>query len=152
MAEIPIRCRAVSAVVLRETVRGAEVLMMRRAGRLAGTWCQVAGGIEEGETAWQAALREIGEETGLVPGALYSADWCERFYEPDADVVSLLPVFVAYVDPASDVRLNDEHDAHNWLSLAEAAGRVTFPGQRAMLAHVEAEFVRRAPEPRLRIV
>ncbi|WP_312882971.1 NUDIX domain-containing protein [Rhizobium etli] len=38
---------------------------MRRTGStLSGEWCQIAGGIEHGETAWQAALREAKEETG----------------------------------------------------------------------------------------
>ncbi|WP_353622882.1 NUDIX domain-containing protein [Aliirhizobium terrae] len=29
----------------------------------------MAGGIEEGEIAWQAAVRELAEETGLTPEA-----------------------------------------------------------------------------------
>jgi dATP pyrophosphohydrolase len=40
----------------------------------------VSGGIEEGETAVEAALREIQEETGICPGTLYSADAVKNFY------------------------------------------------------------------------
>ncbi len=79
MPEIPIRAFLVSLVVLRKTDARHEVLLLERTQTLVGEWCQVSGSIEEGETAWQAALRELNEETGLKPGALYSADTCEQF-------------------------------------------------------------------------
>ena len=66
MQEIPIRSFAVSVVVIRHAATGPEVLLLRRTRSLAGEWCQIAGAIEPGETAWQAALRETREETGLV--------------------------------------------------------------------------------------
>ena len=40
----------------------------------------VSGGIEQGETATAAALREIREETGLSPSTFYLADAVETFY------------------------------------------------------------------------
>nr|WP_246729072.1 NUDIX domain-containing protein [Rhizobium leguminosarum] len=58
MAEIPIRCFAVSVVVIRKRTAGYEVLLLRRNHTLVGEWCQVAGGIEDGEKAWKTALRE----------------------------------------------------------------------------------------------
>ncbi|HBD83024.1 MAG TPA: NUDIX hydrolase, partial [Dehalococcoidia bacterium] len=45
------------------------------------TWQEISGLIEPRETAWEAALREIKEETGLTPYRFYSADFVERFYE-----------------------------------------------------------------------
>lgn len=151
MTDIPVRCSAVSLVALRRTASGHEVLLLRRTRTLRGTWCQVAGAIEPGEAAWQAALRELDEETGLRPSALFSADICEQFYEPDRDAISLLPVFVALVPEEQGVVLNPEHDAFRWLSFDEAIGLVPFAGQRHVLRHVEQEFVRREPSPLLRI-
>ena len=151
MPEIPVRCSAVSVVLLREVACRHEVLLLRRTRSLRGEWCQVAGAIEPDETAWQAALREVEEETGLVPRALYSADLCEQFYEADRDAISLLPVFVGLVAADAAVTLNPEHSEHRWLGVEDAVALVPFAGQRHLLRHVEAEFVARAPHPMLRV-
>jgi dATP pyrophosphohydrolase len=121
------------------------VLLLRRTRSLAGEWCQIAGAIEPGETAWQAALRETREETGLDLQRLYSADICEQFYEADRDAISLLPVFVGIAAPDAAVRLNAEHNEFRWIGFGEAAGMVPFAGQRHVLRHVEQEFVDREP-------
>jgi dATP pyrophosphohydrolase len=148
--EIPVRCGAVSVFVLSYAEGSSRVLLLRRTGTLRGEWCQVAGAIEAGETAWQAALREVEEETGLRPLALYSADICEQFYEADRDAISLLPVFVAVVPPEGPVTLNHEHSEFRWLDWDDAAALVPFAGQRNVLRHVEREFGAR-PDERLRI-
>ncbi|ARM92526.1 NUDIX hydrolase domain-containing protein (plasmid) [Rhizobium sp. CIAT894] len=145
MAEIPIRCFAVSVVVIRERMAGYEVLLLRRNHTLIGGWCQVAGGIEDGEKAWETALREVREETGLICDFLYSADICEQFYEADRNAISMLPVFVGVVNAEQAVVLNDEHSEFQWVSFAEAVEMVPFAGQRHVLRHVEAEFVHREP-------
>jgi len=145
MQQISIRSFAVSVVVIRHATNGAEVLLLRRTRSLAGEWCQIAGAIEPGETAWQAALRETREETGLVPEQLYSADICEQFYEADRDAISLLPVFVGIAAPGAEVRLNAEHSEFRWVGFGEAAAMVPFAGQRHVLRHVEREFVAREP-------
>lgn len=145
MHEIPIRSFAVSVVVLRKTAGGDEVLLMRRTRSLAGEWCQVAGAIEAGETAWQTALREVWEETGLSLERLYSADICEQFYEADRNAISLLPVFVGYAKQEASVTLNDEHSEYRWVSFEEAIRMVPFSGQRKVLLEIRNEFVEREP-------
>ncbi|MFB2596139.1 NUDIX domain-containing protein [Paracoccus sp. p4-l81] len=70
MQDIPIRCHAVSLVAVRVLNDTNEVLLLRRTRSLRGEWCQVAGTIEAEETAWEAAIRELAEETGLSPSAL----------------------------------------------------------------------------------
>ncbi len=151
MPEIPIRSFAVSVVLIRESGGQHEVLLLRRTRTMRGEWCQVAGAIEPGETAWQAALREVEEETNLVPHTLYSADLCEQFYEADRDAISLLPVFVGFVAGDAQVTLNAEHSEHCWLGFEEAVALVPFAGQRHLLRHVQAEFAARTPHPLLRI-
>lgn len=145
MQEIPIRAFSVSVVVLRTAGAGCEVLLLRRTRSLKGEWCQVAGAIELGETAWRAALREVEEETGLGLKRLYSADICEQFYEADRDAITLVPVFVGFAQQEDVVRLNAEHSDARWVSFEEALAMVPFAGQRAVLRHVEAEFVARDP-------
>lgn len=145
MQEIPIRSFAVSVVVLRTDGTRHDVLLLRRTQTLAGEWCQVAGAIEPGEKAWQAALREVEEETGLALARLYSADICEQFYEADRDAISLLPVFVGFVRQGDAVRLNAEHSEARWVAFDDALRMVPFAGQRNVLRHIENEFVARQP-------
>jgi dATP pyrophosphohydrolase len=145
MAEIPIRCFGVAVVVLRKVGAETQVLLLRRNHTLVGEWCQIAGGIKDGEKAWQTALREVKEETGLSCTQLYSADICEQFYEADRDAITLAPVFVGHVDAEAQVVLNEEHSAFCWTSFSSAVDMVPFAGQRHVLRHVEAEFVQRQP-------
>lgn len=91
MPEIPIRAFFSSLVAVRKTDERHEVLLLKRTQMLVGEWCQVAGSIEEGETAWQAAIRELAEETSLKPNTLYSADTCEQFYVADHDAITIAP-------------------------------------------------------------
>ncbi len=149
MPEIPIRAFMVSLIVLRKVETETEVLLLKRTQTLAGEWCQVAGRIEEGETAWQTALRELQEETGLCAQRLYSADICEQFYEADRDAITMALVFVGFVEGTADVILNHEHSAFCWVSIAQARDMVPFAGQRNVLRHVEAEFVKRVGHPHL---
>ena len=151
MQEIPVRSLSVSLIIVRLIDARHEVLLLKRTGTLAGTWCQVAGAIEPGETAWQTAKREAREETGLTLHKLYSADICEQFYEADRDAIVLVPVFVGYADPDAAVILNAEHQDFRWVSFEEATELVSFSGQRRVLDHINREFVDRAPNPWLLI-
>ena len=56
-------------------------------------WQGVAGKIEKGESAWQTAIRELIEETGLNPLNIFVAGHVSRFYETNGDRINLVPVF-----------------------------------------------------------
>ena len=143
--------RGIAVVAIRKTTRDHEVLLLRRTGSNAGEWCQIAGSIEPGETAWQAALREMMEETELVPSRLYSADLCEQFYEVGRDSIWFAPIFVAYVEPDATVRLNEEHSEYCWTSIGRAIDLLPFPGQKATFMHIRRWFVEREPTRLLEI-
>jgi len=144
--EIPIRCYMASAVVLEDGPTQPKMLLLRRASEyLNGEWCHVAGKLETGETAGQAVLREIREETGLSVSRLFSADFCEQFYETHKNAICIVPAFVAYVDADQEVQLNEEHDTCRWVLLAEAAELVPFGGQRKLYAEIQREFIDREP-------
>jgi len=149
--EVPIRAFIVSLVAIREGRDNVEVLLLKRTQSLEGEWCQIAGSIEENETAWQAALRELREETGLEAVSLYSADICEQFYEPHRDAITMSPVFVAYIDNEADVKLNFKHSDYVWVSFDGAVEMVAFGGQRRVLRWIRDEFVLRKPSHHLRI-
>lgn len=114
--------------------KGWEFLLLHRAeGRLyAGTWRQVAGKVEAGESAWQACLREVAEETGLEVARLYAVPTANAFYEWQTDTLRQIPVFLGVVGPGEPV-LDGEHDAWEWLGLGNALERLPWPGQRAGL-------------------
>jgi dihydroneopterin triphosphate diphosphatase len=114
-------------------------LALRRAPgmTLAGTWQAVSGLIEADETAWEAALRELTEETGLQARRLLTAEPLATFYVPWLDRVIIAPAFAAEVSPG-EVVLSEEHDAYAWCEADEMIGRVEWPTQRAAIRELVA--------------
>ena len=152
MAELRLRCGMVSIVVLRGA--GAATCMLlaqRRSQYMDGAWTYIAGHIEAGEAAWQTARRELVEETGLVPEALYATSFCEQFYDAGNDCIQIVPAFVALVSGDVQVQLNAEHTAFRWLSLDEAMEQLPFGSQRDLLAQVRREFIERTAAAILRM-
>ncbi|MFT5143935.1 MAG: dATP pyrophosphohydrolase [Rhodothermales bacterium] len=96
----------------------------------------VAGKIEKGEQAWQSAIRELWEETGLHPAEFFAIPSTNLFYEWQTDRVRIIPAFAAEV--AAEPQLNDEHDSFEWLDAATAAERLAWPEQKRLLGMVEA--------------
>ena len=117
---------------LRGTGASLEVLALRRGpnGRNPGSWETVHGTIEPGETPVQASLRELREETGLVPQKFYNLSRTEAFYQHKSDEVALIPVFAAFVLPDAAVQLSAEHDRGEWLCVRDVAQRFAWPRER----------------------
>ena len=152
MAGLDIHCSMVSIVVVKGAGAGTQALLLQRASEyLRGVWSYVAGHIEPNETAWQAASRELAEETGLVAQALYATSFCEQFYDASSDCVMVVPAFVARVDHSCVVRLNGEHSAFRWLTFSAAIRELPFGSQRDLFAHVRREFIDRPPPGHLQI-
>lgn len=85
----------------------------------------VHGRIENRERPAAAARRELREETGLATDRLYSIT-VNPFYLLQTDTVQLAVVFAAIVD-TERVTLGEEHDRCEWLSVAAARKRLTWP-------------------------
>ncbi|MCS7032901.1 MAG: NUDIX domain-containing protein [Phycisphaerae bacterium] len=117
--------------------------LLRGPGRyLAGTWATVYGGVNSGETAWQAALRELFEETGIVPEALYRLPTARAFYTAGDDTLWLVPAFCALVLPDAAIRLNDEHVAYRWIASDQARDLFLWPTDRAAIVEIVHELLR----------
>ena len=78
-----IEVRVIDAYVFRTTSAGLLFLVLKRAKTkmYEHIWQGVAGKIEDGETSWEAAIRELKEETGLAPLKIFVADHVSKFYE-----------------------------------------------------------------------
>jgi len=113
---------------------GGEVLLMRRC-RPAGFWQSVTGSLEWGETAPQAAARELYEETGLRAGGRLIdlrrkvrfpivGPWRAR-YAPDRHW-NLEHAYALLLPHRRLIRLAPgEHREYRWLPWPQAARRAT---------------------------
>ena len=134
-----IRVSLVDLYVLRGRGRALECLVLRRGpgGRCPRSWEVVHGHIEDGERPFEAAIREMREETGLAPDRLYNLSRVETFYQHGLDEVALVPAFAAFVEGSAPISLSAEHEASEWLSMADARERVAWPREARALADIE---------------
>lgn len=120
-----------------------NVLLLERADR-ADFWQSVTGSLEVGETPFQAALREVAEETGFVLSPNQLCDWeTQIVYEiyphwrhryADGVTHNTEHWFRAQIAANSIPQLS-EHTAWQWLPQIQAAERVFSPSNRdAILA------------------
>lgn len=132
----------IEAHIFRETENGIEFLLLKRAEKqiYPGLWQMVTGKIKANEKAYQTALREIKEETGLTPVQLWVAPTVNSFYEPKDEYICLLPVFAARVD--SDViKISDEHTEYKWVDKNTAQKLLAWEGQRKAVQIIEDYFL-----------
>ena len=132
-----LRVGVVDVYVIRPYREEWLVLALQRGThtRCPGSWEAVHGRIEPGERPEEAAVREIREEAGLSIDRLYSIT-CQPFYLHRAGVVQVAVVFAAFVREDSAVRLGDEHQEFEWLTIRDAAARFTWPREREALQHI----------------
>ena len=144
---IPMSSTQVEVHVFRRRGKRLELLLLRRSSHrsLAGVWQPVTGGIERGESALEAAAREVSEETGLTPIRWWALEHLATFYDPGRDHIRVVPVFAAEVAWTDPVQLSDEHDRYAFVSLAAAAKRVLWATQRAAIAALRDEVLSGSP-------
>ena len=92
-----------------------------------GIWSIAGGEIDKGEKAYEAATREMKEETGLTPKHIYLIDNVNVFYEMHDDVVHLVPVFLAETEE-DEVKLSDEHSEYAWINYEDAYKKIYWNG------------------------
>lgn len=138
----------------RRTPTGLEFLLLLRRpdSAIGGTWQPVFGAIEAGETAPQAALRELREETSLFPRGFWQVEGVDIFYLARIDTITLCPCFAVEVAADAPVTISDEHTAFRWLDTAAMLRETLWPGQRRAVREIVTDITRPGPaEPLLRI-
>ena len=129
--------RVIDAYVFRQTNEGLRFLLLKRAKTkiYEHLWQGVAGKIEGDEKAWEAAIRELKEETGFRPVRMFVADHVSRFYETHGDRVNLVPVFGIEVGNDAVV-LSEEHCEFKWLDFDTARSALVWSGQKEGISAV----------------
>ena len=109
-----------------------EFLLLKRSPEqyYPNLWQMVSGKIKEKETASETALREIKEETNLIPEKFWVAPTVNSFYAPDKDYICLLPVFAAKVNYDDIVSISKEHTEFKWVNSEDAKQLLAWDGQR----------------------
>lgn len=102
---------------------GSEIkyLLLKRAESeiYPGIWSVAGGRINENEKAYETALREMEEETGLTAKHFYRVDTVDSFYDIQNDEINLTPVFLAEANEG-EVMLSEEHSEYKWMTFDEA--------------------------------
>jgi 8-oxo-dGTP pyrophosphatase MutT (NUDIX family) len=121
----PAEPRTAATVVIRRA-DGKELLIRRARGMVfGGRWAFPGGSVEPDDkadtdlqTAMNAAIREVTEETGLgVQDLIPWSRWITPEFEPRRFDTYF---FVAQIATAADVVANEEAAEHRWMSPAEA--------------------------------
>lgn len=123
-------CRVIDCHVFCRKNNLPYYLLMHRSGDViyATSWRMIGGKIETSEKAYETALRELKEETGLMPARLWAVPYTNNFYEASHDRVNIIPVFAAEVT-SQHVVLSKEHDSFRWVSYEEARELLPWPAQ-----------------------
>ncbi|MCL5028831.1 MAG: NUDIX pyrophosphatase [Bacteroidetes bacterium] len=134
----------IEAHIFRKTKNGIEFLLLKRSEEeiYPGLWQMVSGKIHEGEKAFETALRELKEETGLIPKKFWTAPNINSFYYQEGDYISMLPVFAALVDKDSKVVISDEHTEFKWVNPSRAKKMLAWQGQRNSVEIINEYFTK----------
>lgn len=125
----------IECYVYKETEVGIKYLLLKRSETkepYPGIWQIVTGRFEENEKAYETALREVKEETGLTPVKCYVAPKMNEFYTPHNDKIYLIPVFVVKVNDGK-VILSDEHTHFEWADFDVAYKKIHWYSQKENL-------------------
>ncbi|MEJ5305499.1 MAG: NUDIX pyrophosphatase [Ignavibacteria bacterium] len=93
-------------------------------------WQMVTGKIRDGEKAYETALRELKEETGLAAEELFTVPIVNSVYLSETDEVCLIPVFLCRVNEKSEIKISEEHSEYKWLNAEEAEKLLNWEGQK----------------------
>jgi 8-oxo-dGTP pyrophosphatase MutT (NUDIX family) len=119
-------------------VRGGQVIVIvpkRRAADGRRVLALPKGHVDAGETALQAAIREVREETGVEVESVAELGEVRYWYTRDARRIAKSVVFYLFRYLAGDPGDHDEEiEDARWIPLEQARRSLSYAGEREMIA------------------
>ncbi|MEK7664645.1 MAG: NUDIX domain-containing protein [Patescibacteria group bacterium] len=141
------REKSAGAIIFREEagIRYYLLLHYKTESRRGGHWGFAKGHIEEGETEFQTAKREVLEETGIKDIRIISGfkEFEKYFFRKNyglkgeaknkAPWVFKLVVFYLVETNTKEVKISEEHSDFMWLPYEVAVKKITFKNAKNLL-------------------
>ena len=117
-----VKNRGITAII----VNSGKVLVLKRISlpfhRYSGIWTFVSGGTEKVESFEESAYREIGEEVRIGKQELVLLAKYPRVLKFEANSRAIYPdALFVFNSKTRKIRLNFEHTAYRWASVADIA-------------------------------
>ena len=129
----------------RRTNGGHEYLLLKTIPKRGSFWQGVTGAIEKGENPFDAAKRELKEETGIIPEHIYELDYSytlpvdpkwRSYYAPNVNKVTE-QLFIAEAKSTSKPSLSFEHNEYRWVGYTEGLNLLKWPKNKDALKYCE---------------
>jgi dATP pyrophosphohydrolase len=140
---VPLRSDIIDVYIFRRSLGPARyqfLQLLRSEDPFKGTWHPIMGHMHEGETALQAAHRELAEEVSLLPSSpdclrFFALEQVHPYFIPELNCIVLSPRFATEVGVGWSPTLNPEHSDFRWIDASETH-LFMWPGQRACIAEI----------------
>jgi 8-oxo-dGTP pyrophosphatase MutT (NUDIX family) len=128
-------------IVVRDVGDRKEFVVGRRRRDRAVTWTLPKGTPEAGETREETAIREVGEETGLVVRILRPIGDISYSFVRDGTRYTKTVHYFLMEATGGDLADHDHEFEHvRWLAFDEAASTLTFETERELVARTAADL------------
>lgn len=101
-----------------------KLLMLKRTEIKSGYWQPVCGGIENGESAYEAAIREVNEETGIANyERIEHLPFHFEYQEPKDGVQMDMEdcCYLMVIKSQCEIKLSIEHEKYEWIDMEDVS-------------------------------
>ena len=107
-----------------------EILLLKVENETVSFWQPITGGIESGESAEEACLREIKEETGLLLDCSNLISLGDFTVKIDENLSIHKNLFLVLTEQKA-IQISDEHVDAQWVALDKVSSQLYWPSNQA---------------------